>query len=151
MDLIPLVWIVVGVLIILTELLVTGFVAVFFGIAAIVTGIAIALGLPGEGALPFVLFSVVAVGTLLALRQRFASWFRGHAVAGQGGGGADDDFIGRDAHVVSGFGASDSGRGEIDFRGARWAARSEHQLAAGALVIITARDNITLTVAPQEN
>ena len=68
MDWIPLVWIVAGLLIVLLELFLSGFIAVFIGIGALVTGIAIALGLPGEGALPFLVFVGVTVGSLLALR-----------------------------------------------------------------------------------
>ncbi len=48
MDWIPLVWIVAGLLIVLLELFLSGFIAVFIGIGALVTGIAIALGLPGD-------------------------------------------------------------------------------------------------------
>jgi membrane protein implicated in regulation of membrane protease activity len=150
MDWIALAWVVIGILIILTELLVTGVVAVFFGIGAIVTGIAIALGLPGTGATPFVLFSGVSISSLVLLRRRFSSWFKGGAT-GDGTGGVGDDFIGRDAQVTRGFGSLDQGRGEVDFRGASWAARSDHQLAEGAFVVITGRDNLTLIVAPQES
>ena len=150
MDWIPLAWVAIGILIILTELLVTGIVAVFFGIGAIVTGIAIALGLPATGATPFVLFSGVSVASLVLLRKRFAEGFQGGAT-GEGSGGVGDDFIGRDARVTSGFGSLDQGRGEVDFRGAAWAARSDHELAEGALVVITGRDNLTLIVAPQES
>ena len=77
-DWIPIAWVIGGVLIILTELVVTGIVAVFFGIGAIVTGLAIALGMPGTGWAPFVLCSVVSIGTLVALRDRFSPWMRQH-------------------------------------------------------------------------
>ena len=148
-DWIPIAWVIGGVLIILTELVVTGIVAVFFGIGAIVTGLAIALGMPGTGWAPFVLCSVVSIGTLVALRDRFSQWMRGNTVEG-GGRGVDDDFVGRDAEVLSGFGEGDAGRGQIRYRGTSWAARSEHALEAGARVRITGRENITLTVAPLE-
>jgi membrane protein implicated in regulation of membrane protease activity len=150
MDWIPIVWVVFGLLMVLSELFLTGFIAIFIGIGAIVTGIAIALGMPGDGSLPFVLFSVVAVASLLALRARFSDWFRGRIRAGVSSE-ADDDFLGREALVLRGFGEADQGRGEVDYRGAHWSARSEHQLAEGEIAVITGRDNLTLIVARQEN
>lgn len=150
MDWIPTIWVVVGLLLILSELFVTGFVAVFLGVGALVTGIAIALGMPGDGALPFVVFSGVSVGTLLALRARFADWFKGGMHSGSSGE-ADDDFLGRDARVLRGFGQADRGRGEVEYRGAAWAARSRDILAEGELVIITGRNDMTLFVARQES
>ncbi|MEE4299054.1 MAG: NfeD family protein [Pseudomonadales bacterium] len=150
MEYIPTIWIVVGLLLILSELFVTGFVAVFLGFGALVTGIAVALGMPGEGALPFVVFSVVSVCSLLALRARFTGWFKGRMHMGTSDE-ADDDFLGRDARVLRGFGDGDHGRGEVDYRGAAWSARSDDVLSEGELVVITGRDNLTLLVARQES
>ena len=150
MEWIPTLWIAIGLLLVLSELFVTGFIAVFLGFGAIVTGIAIALGLDGEGALPFVLFSAVSVGSLLALRARFDDWFKGRLQMGSSAE-ADDDFLGRDARVLRGFGAGDHGRGEVDYRGSAWSARSEDALDEGELVVITGRDNLTLLVSRQES
>lgn len=150
MDWIPIIWVVVGLLMVLSELFLTGFIAVFIGIGAIVTGVAIALGMPGDGSLSFLVFSAVSVGSLLALRARFAGWFRGGVHAGVSSE-ADDDFVGREARVLGGFGDGDQGRGEVDYRGAHWSARSQQQLAPGDLVVITGRDNLTLIVARQES
>ena len=149
MDWIPLVWIVAGLAIVLLELFLSGFIAVFIGIGALVTGIAITLGLPSDGALPFLVFVVVTVGTLLGLRARFAVWFQGR-VHQSGGGETDDDFVGREARVIRGFGAEDKGRGDVDYRGATWAARADLPLSQGDLVVIKGRENLTLIVAPQE-
>ncbi len=69
----------------------------------------------------------------------------------QGGGDeADDDFIGREARVIRGFGAEDRGRGEVDYRGSTWSARADRPLSEGDLVVIKGRENLTLIVAPQE-
>ena len=149
MDWIPLVWIVAGLAIVLLELFLSGFIAVFIGIGALVTGIAITLGLPGDGALPFLVFVVVTVGTLLGLRARFSVWFQGRVHQG-GGGETDDDFVGREARVIRGFGAEDKGRGDVDYRGSTWAARADLPLSQGDLEVIKGRENLTLIVAPQE-
>lgn len=153
---IPLVWVLVGVALVIVEVMLTGFVAVFFGIGALVTGIALWIGMPGDGPAPWLLFSVVSAGLLAALRRRFAEWFRGGVVGEPGARGADDDFLGREARVLRGFGADDHGRGEIDFRGAAWQARAEQlpagtALAEGEFVTITGRDGMILLVARQED
>jgi membrane protein implicated in regulation of membrane protease activity len=151
MDSIALIWVLVGVALIVTELLATGFIAVFFGVAAMITGIAIALGLPATGPWPWLLFSALSVGLLVVLRRQFSNWFRGRMVGGDSQPGVDEDFIGRDAKVLSGFGPEDHNRGQVDYRGAAWSARASVPLGVGDLVVITARDNLTLIVAPQEN
>jgi membrane protein implicated in regulation of membrane protease activity len=150
MEWIPTLWIAIGMLLVLSELFITGFIAVFLGFGAIVTGIAIALGMSGEGALPFVVFSAASVGSLLALRSRFDNWFKGRLHAGDSDE-ADEDFLGRDARVLRGFGERDQGRGEVHYRGAAWSARSDDPLSEGDLVVITGRDNLTLLVARQES
>lgn len=151
MDWIPIVWVVVGVVLILSEVIVTGVVAVFFGVAAIITGLAIVAGLPAQGPASFVLFSALSVGLLMILRRRFAVWLRGNVVDGGDSDGVEADFIGKDARVLDGFGADDHGRGRVDYRGAAWSAKCAATLAPGALVVITGRDNLTLLVEPQED
>lgn len=151
MDWIALAWVLVGIVLIVIEVMTTGFVAVFFGIAAIVTGLAITAGLPEDGPWPWVLFSVLSVGLLVLLRRRFSDWFRG-SVLGEGGPpGADEDYIGREAIVLSGFGPQDHGRGQVEYRGAGWAACCDTELEPGARVTITAMNHLTLTVSAQEN
>jgi len=143
------VWIVIGLVLIAAELLLDGFIVVFFGIAALVTGIAIWAGLPTTGGVPFLVFSVVAVGSLVFLRRRFTQWFRGTSLEGD----PDDGIIGHEATVESGFDAASPHRGKVSYRGAGWDARCDAgPLTHGAWVRIVARRGITLEVVPtQEN
>jgi membrane protein implicated in regulation of membrane protease activity len=138
-----LIWIVLGFVLIGAELFVNAFILVFFGIAALVVGVALWLGLPHANGLPFIVFSVASVGMLLLLRSRFQDWFKGGSTAAE----TDDDFLGFDAQVESGFDAATPTRGKVSFRGASWRARSDAgPFAPGDFVRICNRDSSTLIV-----
>jgi membrane protein implicated in regulation of membrane protease activity len=138
-----LIWIILGFALIAAELFVNAFILVFFGIAALVVGIAVWLGMPQSNGLPFIVFSIASVGMLLLLRSRFQDWFKGSSTAAE----PDDDFLGFDAQVESGFDASTPSRGKVSFRGASWAARSDAgPFAPGDYVRICDRDSSTLVV-----
>lgn len=142
---IALIWLLVGFGLIVSEFVLTSFITVFFGIAAVIVAIAIWLGMPADGALPYFVFAAASLTLLFGLRSRFQNWFQGDVA----GGALDDDFIGREATVTAGFEAADPGRGKIDFRGAAWDARSDAgELAHGSHVKIVARHGTTLTVEP---
>ena len=146
-----LIWILVGIGLLIAEALVSGFIAVFFGVAALLVGLLIWAGMPSDGALPWILFSMFSVGLLLLLRNKLADWFTGGTSGDSAGSGAEDDFLGFEAVVTSGFGPTDGGRGTVSFRGAGWNARAVDpaiHFNAGDVVIIQQRDNLSLIVAP---
>lgn len=141
----PIVWILVGLVLLGAELIFSGFIIVFFGIAAVVTGLLIWGGMPTTNGLEYAMFSGIAVGLLVFLRRRFQGWFRGAEIAGDG----DDDIIGHEAQVESGFDAATPDRGKISFRGAGWDARTHAgPLRAGSYVRIVARHGLALEVEP---
>ena len=72
-----LLWMLVGIVLIITELLVTGIVAVFFGIAAIITGLLLQFGLIEALAMQYASFGIISVATLVLARKRMTHWFRG--------------------------------------------------------------------------
>lgn len=136
-------WIVLGFAVMIAELFLNSFVVVFFGAGAIVTGIAIWVGLPSNGGLPYLLFTVVSLSLLFGLRSHFQRLLQGDVADA----GVDDDFIGFDARIIDGFGATDLGRGRVDYRGSAWQARCDKiGLHAGQLVKITGRDGTTLQI-----
>lgn len=146
-----LIWILVGIILLITEAMVSGFIAVFFGVAALLVGLLIWAGMPSDGALPWVLFSVFSVGLLLLLRNKLADWFTGRTSGDSAGSGAEDDFVGFECVVTQGFGADDGGRGTVSFRGAGWNARAVDpaiHFNAGDIVVIQYRDKLSLVVAP---
>ncbi len=142
-----LIWIMIGFALVIAEFFLTSFIVVFFGVAAIVVGIAIWLGLPADGGLVYIVFAAVALLTLFGLRSRFREWFTGDVTQG----GLDEDFIGHDARVASGFDEVTPGRGKVTYRGASWEARSTTaHLAPDSYIRIVGRDSTVLHVAPQD-
>ena len=140
-----LIWLLVGFALIVAEFFLTSFFVIFFGIAAVVVALALWAGLPAASGMPYLLFAAVAVGTLLALRSRFRGWFAG-TYADEG---VDEDFMGREVLIESGFDASSPGRGRVSYRGAAWDARSDTEtISAGARASITGRSGTQLHVTP---
>ncbi len=117
------VWILAGILLIVAEFVVPGLIVIFFGFSALVVGLLIWAGMPGGGALPFLVFSGVSIGSLLLLRKQFKSWFVGRSMGVQITG-VDDDFVGHEAVVVSGFSPSQADSGRVAYRGTQWDARA---------------------------
>jgi membrane protein implicated in regulation of membrane protease activity len=146
-----LLWFVAGAILMIAELFLPGFIAVFFGFGAVVTGLAIWMGLPTEGGWPFLLFSAVTIVSIAFMRTRFQQWFTGKQ-AGDSESTPDTDFLGREAIVLEGFGNLEPHRGMVEYRGSRWSARSEGvALAIGDRVVITAQEGLTLTVKKLES
>jgi membrane protein implicated in regulation of membrane protease activity len=140
-----LIWIVAGLAMIVVELFVSGFVIIFFGIAALLTGLALWAGMSPDHGLPFLLFALLAVGLLVLLRARFKTWFVGTTLSAD----ADDDFLGHEATIESGFESTDPGRGKVIYRGTAWDARSRSgPIAKGTFVRITARHGSILEIQP---
>ncbi len=140
-----LIWIVVGFALIIAELFLTSFIVVFFGIAAVLVGIALWAGLPADGGVPYILFAAIALGTLFGLRTHFHKWFTGRVSSA----GVDEDFVGHEAKIESGFDASSPGRGRVQYRGASWDARSQTpEIAVGSYALIVDRDSMVLIVEP---
>lgn len=139
-----LIWVVLGFVLIAAEILSNAFIIIFFGIAAVLVGILLWLGLPPGNGVPFFVFGGLSVGLLLLLRNRFQNWFKGVSTDAP----QDDDFLGRDAVVESGFDTATPHRGKVSYRGASWDARaSAGPFAPGTYVRITGRDSSMLIVS----
>ena len=131
------VWIVSGAAMILAEFLFSGFIIVFFGLGAVIAGIAIAFGVPGSGGIPFIIFSVSSIVLILVARNHMKKWFQGDLVE-EKNGDIDTGIIGDSVEIVSGFDVSSPGYGIVSYRGSNWNARSEkkiHQLGTRLQVI----------------
>ncbi len=139
-----LLWIIGGFLLILVELFVTNFIVVFFGMAAVLVGLALWAGMPDSSGIPLILFTVLSLALLFGLRARFQNWFVGSTADLD----SDDDFVGRDVKIESGFDDASPGRGRVSYRGASWDARSEQGLfEPGSYATIVARKSAMLTIA----
>ncbi len=145
-----LIWIIAGFVLVLMELFAPGFILVFVGMSALITGVGIWFGMPSTGAVPWLVFSVLTILQIVLLRRYCQRWFRGETVEGGDPAGLDGDFVGRTADVLSGFQQSDSeGKrfsGRISYRGSQWDATSEEPFQPGQRVTITRRDGMILIV-----
>lgn len=137
------IWLGVGFALIIAEVTMGNFILFFLGLAAAITGLALWMGMPAEKGIPYMLFAGLALVLLVGVRSRL----RRHLVGDSVKGSVDDDYIGKDVTVVSGFDNASPGRGRVNYRGADWNARStKPELDVGSLAIIVDRDGNTLMI-----
>jgi membrane protein implicated in regulation of membrane protease activity len=141
-------WFILGVILLVVEAMHTGVLAVFFALGAWVTAVLMWLGAVESTWAQLAVFLIVSVVSLLLLRSEMRKWLTGlRHPAGQDA--ALDDFAGNLATVIE---AIEPGKnaGKVEFRGTHWPARAECPIAKGTVVKIVARDNLTLSVQPNE-
>ena len=140
-------WLGGGFALVLAEVLMGNFILFFLGVASIVTGVALWLGLPADNGIPFLLFAALSVALLIGLRSRMSNVAVGDVATSS----ADEDFVGRDVQIESGFDAASPGRGRVNYRGASWSAKSDQShLPSGSFATIVARESNLLFVAAAE-
>ncbi len=137
-------WLILGALLILSEFFLTGIVAIFFGIGALLVGILTAFGLLSDLPEQLILFSVLSVASLMFARDRIKIWFRGRVSERWDG---DKDLIASRGERVVVTRPFVDGIGQVRLSGAEWNAESEegdHQ--PGDTVWVTGHRGITLQV-----
>jgi membrane protein implicated in regulation of membrane protease activity len=140
-------WLGIGFALVLAEVLMGNFILFFLGVASIFTGVALWLGMPADNGIPFLLFAALSVALLIGLRSRM----RNVAVGDVASSSVDEDFVGRDVQIESGFDAASPGRGRVNYRGASWSAKSDQShLPSGSFATIVARESNLLFVAATE-
>ena len=93
------VWLVVGIALIIAEVTMGNFILLFLGVAAVIVGIALSMGMPSTGGLAYYLCAALSVVLLLGVRSRILKIVVGDIAKGS----SDEDFIGHNAVVESGF------------------------------------------------
>lgn len=141
-------WFVAGAILLLAELTIGGFLAIFFAAGAWVTAFFLWIGLIEEPIPSLMVFLVVSVLSIIVLRRKLQP-IVGGAAAGNDTDRELEDFIGHRATVVETIDALKH-KGKVEFRGALWDARADTRIEAGSVVVIRARDNIVLRVEPIE-
>jgi inner membrane protein len=139
-----LIWIVVGIVLIISELLLTSVIAVFFGIGAVVTGLLLQLGIIESMTTQFVVFGVVSLLSLFLARGKFERWFKGYTADKSEGQADFQHDIGARGTVVDDFA---QGSGRITLNGVRWKAFSDEDLKSGDTVWVSSNNGIELTVS----
>jgi membrane protein implicated in regulation of membrane protease activity len=138
-------WVVIGILLVGIELLSPGgFYVIFFGFAALLVGAMRGLGLAEPLWLQWLLFSVLAIGSLLLFRQRLLKRLPVSEP------GVDvDSLIGELALPVEAI--SPGAVGKVELRGSTWDARNgaADPVAAGSRCRVQRVDGFMLTIAPE--
>ena len=126
-------WFLAGVVFLLAELALPGFVLLFFALGAFAAALTAyaSLGLNGQ----FLVFLAVSLAGLALLRRMFLRVFQGRTHAeGAAGAGLDDSDAGKAAVVTRAIGPG--APGEIKFRGSFWRAEADAAIGEGENVVI---------------
>jgi membrane protein implicated in regulation of membrane protease activity len=139
------IWFIIGLVLLLLELVMPGFVIFFFGIGAWITALVCLFANPGIN-LQVIIFALSSVLTLLIFRRMIKNKFlynrddRSEAV--------EDEFTGREAVAIEDFGSDR--KGKVEFKGTSWDAESGSDVKAGETVVIIEKENIKLKVEPKK-
>ena len=137
-------WLSLGLILAVSEFVVPGFVIIFFGAGAIVTGVLKLLwsGLPDSLAL--LVFTLSSLGALLLFRT---TWVGGKVIRDgntKDEGDVDESCVGRKVSVVEAIAPGKAGK--VELNGANWTAESDESLETGAAAVVTERHGLTLIV-----
>lgn len=138
-------WLVFGLFLVVVELAAAGgFYVIFFGISAILVGLLASVGAADSIGVQLILFSVLAVASLLLFRDSLVKQFQGDPQSPQ-----IDQLVGEIAIVTEDL--PPGGVGKVELRGTNWSARA----STGALLLrgtrcrVTSVDGLTLSVEPE--
>lgn len=138
------IWFIIGLVLLLLELVMPGFVIFFFGIGAWVTALLCLFTEPNIN-IQVIIFAVSSVLTLLLFRRMIRNKFlynkddKSEAV--------EDEFTGKEAIAVDDFGPGKTGK--VEFKGTSWNAESGSDVKAGQRVTIIEKKSIKLKVEPK--
>jgi inner membrane protein len=140
MEMTPVLWLILGVVLLFVELATPGFIVMFFGLAALTIALITWL-LPVGQTMAWLFFALLSVAYILGLRNLLKKILMGDRNAPDR---LEDSFIGSYAAVTE---AIAPGRpGKVEFSGCQWKAESEAEIGAGERVRIVGKKNLTLTV-----
>ena len=139
-------WIVLGLAIMSLELFMPGFIIVFFGLGAVLTGLLL-LFVPMGVNTQLVLFTVISIVLLAAFRRMAQGYFVGRTANTNPTGAPMEKFTGETAVVTEDI-IPNSPRGKVEFHGSFWNADADVELAKGQKVTVLERHNLTLKVKP---
>lgn len=143
----PLIWIILGIVLILSELVATSIIAVFLGIGALATGGLVFFGLLEGLALQLWVFSGISLLSLIVARRRLKQFFVGGTIQKNQQSNFLQQAIGQRVEVVSNF---EQGRGRVKLNGVQWTAYSEEALKKGDTAWIAHNEGIELYITSKK-
>jgi inner membrane protein len=142
-----LLWFLVGLVLLVSELALPGFVIVFFGIGAWITALCTGIGLVSSFNAQLLIFLISSILSLALFRNKGKRLFEGKVTRVWNPESSMEDLRGQRAVVLQGITPGTPG-GRVEFHGTSWNAEAEVAIATGQIVEITGQDNLTLRVKP---
>ena len=142
-----LLWFLVGLVLLVSELALPGFVIVFFGVGAWITALLVGFGLLPSFNAQLLVFLISSVLCLVVFRRKGKRLFEGKVTRILNPESSMDDVRGQRAVVLQAITPGAPG-GRVEFHGTPWSAESDVAIPAGQMVEITGQDNLTLHVKP---
>ncbi len=139
-------WLALGIVLLGVELLSPGgFYVLFFGLSALAVGTMAGLGIAGPTWVQWILFSLLAVVSLLLFRNPLLKKIGGRS----GDGRVIDALVGEIATTLEPIAPGEVGR--VELRGATWSARNADQvdLPAGRRCRVEKIDGLLLLIRPE--
>ena len=128
----------------LMELVLPGFIIIFFGIGAWCIALLLWFGIELTFSTQLALFLAVSVASLFIFRKYGSKYFKGKVKTADAD--AIDSVKGNRVTVVSDIQPGIGGK--VEFNGTIWNAESSAPLAKGTIAEIVERNNLVLTVRP---
>lgn len=138
-------WFIFGLILMLAELALPGFVIIFFGIGAWVTSLCSWLGWADAFSTQLLIFLASSLLSLVLFRKQGKNYFQGRVSRKMEDVAKLDDVKGERAVVVEDILPTNLS-GKVELHGTRWDAISDQEILKGTLVEILERDNLTLKV-----
>ncbi len=137
------IWFLTGLVLLILEFALPGLIIAFFGVGAWIVALVCLITDIGINT-QLIIFIISSVLSLLCLRKWLKGIFLGHAVSKQNLKENLEEFIGQKAVVKEKIMPNTGGK--VEFHGTNWLAEADEEIAEGATVQITGKDNITLKV-----
>jgi len=142
-----LLWFLVGLVLLLSELALPGFVIVFFGVGAWVTAVLVGFGLLPAFNVQLLVFLITSILALALFRNKGKKYFEGRVTRVWNPNASMEDLRGQRAVVITPIAPNGEG-GKVEFHGTSWNADADVPLAKGQVVEIVEMDNLRLKVKP---
>jgi inner membrane protein len=138
------VWLVIGIVLILSEFILPGLVVIFLGISALLISPLVYSEIITDPVIQTVAWLIVSVILILLFREQFAAKFP--SLERKTYGKDSDEITGKSAEVMERITATEAGR--IRINETTWYAKADQLIEPGEWVTVTSRDNLLLHVRP---
>jgi membrane protein implicated in regulation of membrane protease activity len=139
----PVVWFIIGFILILLEFGIPGLITLFFGIGAWIVAI-LCLFIDVSIDMQLIIFITISIVSLIFLRQHFKKLFERKMDKSKFGDDELEEFIGYKAEVKKEIAPNKSGK--VEFHGTLWKAESDEKIGKSEVVEIIEKKNLTLIV-----